>query len=376
MATNVGCAPNCLPVSGFSIEAGYPTFDVTPNEIRATLVGYVPWLDLNSFVASIFPPSTIVSGTLYQYLGQQLPGWNNLRATKLKILPVNPGDITDNAVPPIYPVSDYTGTTIKMPVYNHAKVELTYENVKNQPTNPNDPVPYLTHRWSVGGQIIALNEGGSCWDKLLYKFDETGAASSLPVDASGPVARNWIGREAKLDECRSHILLTQIEHEVKWSRVIRPPVTAIRNCMNKVNTAPLTLVTGVVPVECMHLSGAQLQTQVLTDGTYAMELVYRFSEQQVYAMDQTAVGGWNHFFYQGGSDRITVGGSGAYSGQYCRYTPAGFYRLERQFVRPQSHDDCNVFEAGGEKIDLITGYQQLTAIYPKADFSALFRPEP
>lgn len=360
MGTNIGAFPNCSPTSGFSIESG-PTFDITANESRAFLTGWVPWDDLAAFAASIFPPSTIIGGSLFQYLGQAFPGWPNLRCTNLKITPLNPGDIIDNQVPASYPVLDYTGESIKLPIYNFAHVELTYENVKNQPTNPDDPVPYLTHRWSIGGEVLTLGRGGSVWDKLLYKTE------TVPVSPSDPEYRNWVGRQVD-EDTKAHILIAQIEHEITWPRVIRPPFTAIRNCLSHVNAANMSFITGQCPTETLLFPGAQVQTQVMSDGTFAMEMVYRFSEKRVFAMDQDAPGGWNHFFYQGASNRVGVG-------EYaeCIFAPAGFYRLERQVNNPFS--DCN-FAFGYNMDDLVIGYQEETAIYPKADFTALFRPEP
>jgi hypothetical protein len=361
MSTNIGAYPNASPTSGFSVEAGYPTFDISSNESRATVCGWVPWDDLAAFATSIFPPSQIISGNLYQYLGQAFPGWPNLRCTNLKIIPVNAGDLIANVAPAISPVLDYTGTSIKLPVYNHAHVELTYENLKNQPVNDTDPVPYLTHRWSIGGEVITLGRGGSVWDKLLYKTE------TVPVLPSDPTYRNWVGRQVD-EDTKAHVLIAQIEHEVTWPRVVRPPFTAIRNCIGHVNSSQLNFITGQVAVETLLFPGAQVQTQVMSDGTYAMEMVYRFSEKRVFAMDQDAPGGWNHFFYQGASNKV---GTGPYA--ECIFAPAGFYRLERQVNNPFS--DCN-FAFGYNYDDLVIGYQDETAIYQKADFTKLFKPEP
>lgn len=369
LGTNLGCYPNGTPTSGFSIDPSSMTGDITPNQSRALIAGWVPWDDLPAFAASIFPPSQIISGVLYQFLGQAYPGWPNLRATRMTFAPCNVGDQIDLRAPATFPVMDYTGTSIKLPIFNHARVEITYENVQNQPTNNDDPVPYLMHRWSLGGQTYTFGRGGAIWDRLLFKDED------VPVTESDPAYRNWIGVPVDSDY-QAHFTVALIEHEITWPRVIRPPFTAIRDCYNKVNDDTVTFVTGSIPTECLLFLGGNIQTQILSDGSYAMELIYRFSERRVFAMDQEAPGGWNHFPYQGGVHTLGRApyGSDAEDDE-CIFSPSGFYRLEKQVADPYTTDICQFYFIDNAD-DFTTGYQDATAIYPKADFSALFRPEP
>lgn len=385
--TNVGCSPACTPSSGFSIEAGYPTWDWSPNEARATIKGWVPWADLTAFVADMFPPSTIVTGVLYQYLGKAFPGLPNLRATNLKILPYGGGGtpvVIDNQPPPAFGVNDYTGDPMTLPVYDHAYIEITYENVKNQPVSSADPVPYLTHRWAIGGEVLALGKGGSCWDRLFYKYNSSGGSA---YDGSGnPILtgsfssltdsqkREYLG--VRVDEdTKAHIVIPHITHEITWPRVINPPFTAVRQCVQHVNNANLTLSTGVVPPECMLFLGGEIETVVLSDGSFAMNMKYRFQERQIYdPMDQTAVAGWNHFYHQGASSPNVIAGYGT---DECRICPAGFYRLERMVNTPRMQASACSFSFPTSSVtDLSVGYHDETAIYQKANFANLFKPEP
>lgn len=403
----------CIGTEVFCVEAGYPKFSGGQDGQQAVVKGWVNYDEYPDFIAQMQPPSTYDSGTgamTIQY-GAQLPGHPFLRVTEWEAepWPVHTSEQDDN---------DY----FKAPLMY---VTLTFRFVKQQinsgedpdSTNP-DPVPYLIHRLSVGGQVLSLDNDGLMWDDIRRTIS-SGSWTKDPFFGAGDPEEECDNSKRQkvgvpvgmLEKINAVLQIPHIEHEITWPRVPRPPFSKIKTYVGKVNSVAMSFQTGVIPVECLLFTGARVQQTVMSNGEVSWELVYSFAERQVTARDQEATGGWNHFFrvskpriiypyavngmpggisddYNG--SRYSVSSyPGPYTGHsdivgdaydhwtYCPNLP-GFYRLE---LNPGSNEDHCIDEEydsvnGVGKITLKTGYYDDLAIFKKADLNDLFAPEP
>ena len=403
--------PKQIAFKTFTLLGGYPTYKIEHGGMSAERRGILPWDQLDSFVQSILPPSTYIGGNYTYQKGVQFPNRPNLRACSLDIKPYVDRTRVQEALGPDYK-HDYWDVTI-------------YYKSDND--------PYFSHNWSAGGEVFTVAESGLAWDSIYYGFSSSGTTlGSSPnvasFDSKGIGVLRGV-RPAQSDKLTPRLLVPHIEHQITWHRVVRPPYTAIRRCLGKVNGPKLSssgipvvvngvaddgslmLRTGKVPKECMLLGGVQINRIVLVDGNWSFEIVYKMSERQVEAEDQTDKGGWNHYFRAAAKKIIDVRfipsnfqGVGDYETSYCTGGP-GFYRLEKTADRPVS--TSTIFDKDGiptqvnpcdssaavvpdyfsstltynEYVDkyfknYTTGYQKETAIYQQEDFDGLFLPEP
>lgn len=393
----------CIPGSVFEIEAGYPKFKGSNDGQEAVVKGWVNYDEYNDFIAQVQPPSTAVGGTQVIQYGAQLPGYAYLRLTDWEAEPY-PG----NRPLPDLDTKNYR----KHPLMY---VTLVFRFVKQQgtggttPTNP-DPAPFLIHRWSIGGQVLSLDNQGLMWDDLRRKMSSGDSdpffkktVGTTTYEESRESKRQKVGAGvAQTDKVNAIKLIPHIEHEITWPRVPRPAFTYMKEAVGKVNKFEMTFRTGKVPPECLLFTGARIQETVMSNGGTSWELVMSFSERQVKARDQAAPGGWNHFFrsnkssiiypYAGtdpiggvftdppvtspvaGHSKITVDGHDIWYS--CTNLP-GFYRLE---LNPGLPDGVCIKETmvAGQLvgIDLQTGYLDDLAIFEVYDMRRLWLPEP
>ena len=418
-----------LKYTEFTLLGGYPTYKIEHGGMSAERRGILPWNKLDQFVKETLPPSTYAGGNYTFLKGAKFPNRDNLRACSLDIKP-----FVDKArsLEPNGP--DY--------VHDYWDVTIYYKS---------DNDPYFSHNWSSGGEVFTVAESALCWDNILPTLTTTGGFGwSLDVFQSGlNTSVNLTGtnaqadgnlgivrgvRPAQSDKLTPRMLVPHIEHQVTWHRVMRPPYTAIRACLGKVNgpkiyklddvaaqaalTTPVVVVagtekpdsdvvnfrTGPVPRECLLFTGCQINRIVQVDGNWSYELVYKFSERQVEAQDQYSKGGWNHFFRAAQRKPVNVStnqGAVKFFMSVCTGKP-GFYRLEKtggyikdevkSFVDNQSNPIDDPCATGGAipdppvpvtedylKLwypDLVLGYQKEIAIYQQEWFGALFVPEP
>lgn len=392
----------CISSGVFAIEAGYPTFKGGQDGLEGVIRGWINYDEWQDFINQIQPPSTYVGGNMVVQYGAEMPGFPFLRCT----------DWEAERYPKEAPTNELDGDNyFKHPLMY---VTLYFRFVKQHATggtgagsNP-DPVPYLIHRWSAGGQILSLDNKGLMWDDIRRKL--SGGDSEPFFDAGGgneeSVAskRQRVGVSAGQDERINAVLqIPHIEHEITWPRVPRPPFSIIKQYVGCVNQFEMNFRTGRIPPECLLFTGAKVQETVMSNGETSWELVYTFAERQVVARDQAARGGWNHFFRSKTSSQVypylleddpetTFTEAGAGSGPFagfslddddipewfaCSGLP-GFYRLELNpgvASLPCMPEELNSISLL-ERIDLQTGYLDSLAIFKKKPFINLFRPEP
>lgn len=254
--------------------------------------GTTDWADIDQFAVELMPISS--GGAGGQNAGAALPGNSQLRVVEFSFEPYGNTQITGQTAAGINTYSKAQWTiTYERPAYSKDDAEATADG---------DPVPFLSHIWSGGGEFLTLPHDNLVW------FDDGGQVN---------------------EDANAGIWVTTIEHQVTWHRVSNPPFSDIRNTLGKVNSAQVDFQTGPIAAETLLFLQPQIRREVMSSGNRAWEVNYRFSERRVVAQDQTAPGGWNHFFRNDGS-------------------MGGFYRI--QSATP------------GTSLD----------IYEKTDFSVLF----
>lgn len=285
---------------------GSPSFEVRPDGASAERCGLIAWNDLDVLIAEVFPPSEPGAGSLGQAAGAPFPGRPHLRAESIRIQPFG-----DRIVGP-----DTSQEFASFPEYAQGVLTIRYVTPKAAQTEDEsegegDPVPFLRHRWSVGGEFLSLPASGLEWAE---------SSDVVPEDINAGV------------------FVPTIEHEILMPRVVAPPFSIIRDRVGTVNAASLAFSTGTIDPETLLFLGAEIEREVMSDGSRAWNMTYRFSERRVYPQDQNPAtagfGGWNHCWLAGSAD-------------------GGWFRLLR---KNSSGSDQNLFR--------------------KTSFDELFKPEP
>lgn len=254
----------------FNEISGSPKRIHTSVNAEAVRFGIIAWADIDALIAQVLP-STINAGIVVeQGAGIAFPGVGFLRADSMEFVPH-----FDEDDPQTGPDTNQDFDTL--PTYLNALATINYTTQRfATEEQEEDPVLFLTHRWSIGGEFLGI--GG---ESVLWDLDNEQAADVEPA-----------------------VFVPTIEHEITWTHVENPPFSIIRDRIGKVNDAALTFKTGTITTETLAFVGAELQRQVLSDGVRAWEVTYRFSERRVVSLDEDAdlsgpspgVGGWNHFW--------------------------------------------------------------------------------
>jgi hypothetical protein len=292
------------------------------------VVEQIPWADTIPRLREIFPLSTSSAIGLPEI--DPFFGIYRASSVKMRAQGQEPKQIGKN-------IGFSAG--VKIPVYDHNIFTITYSSIENSYSDgedrSNDPVPFLSHSWSAGGEVITMENADMTW-------------------TGGDKAR------AHAAASNANFIVPTIEHSITWHRVMSPPFAAIRTAMGKVNENTMDLDTGVnIWPETLLFLGAELSRDFLTDGSRVWQVVYKFSERRVETgrkssrvglspasknsdgvglyisggqryspspgvgstdedsnlpLVTSTIGGWNHFFRQN---------SGATSSTYA----PGFYRL-------------------------------------------------
>lgn len=271
----------------FDEDASSPVFQIRADRSSARRVGRIAWGDTPQLVADMFPPTIVGGSTITVGIGAPFPGWDWLRASAIQVEPY-----------PECPTGPDTSQDIEsIPDYKMALVTIDYESINFPIEEPSDgdPVPFLTHRWSLGGEFLTLES---------HQLE-------------------WCDEEKVPDHTTGGVLVPIIEHEVHWPRVINPPFSAMRSRLGKVNDADFQLATGTAQQETLLFLGAELKRDVMSNGARAWDLTYRFSERRVSPKEDTCdeleVGGWNHFWRDDGCSRVNNTGN----------AKAGWYRMQK-----------------------------------------------
>lgn len=244
---------------------GSPTFNFTKTESSAKRILRVNW-DLISDISQTLFGSVFIAGIgVVRNSIHTFPGKPWLVLDSMSVEPIDPGKPT--------------ATTIAGSITNSydsgAKLTLNYKTVPwDQEDDQNDDDPdtpegtYMTHRWSLSGEIMTLPHRGLEWEFANADTDKTVAADLAPGQ-----------------------ILPTIEHQFTWHFVPDPPFSAIRSSYGKVNAGAFS---GAAKETLLFL-GAEASRDITTEGERTWTLDYRFQEKAVKAGDGTVVT-WNHFY--------------------------------------------------------------------------------
>lgn len=304
-----------MPVARVPV-GGYPRFNFTPRSGSITWKWRINWSDVSAFLYEIFPASTNTS--IYQSEAEPLS--QKLFASSVEIEPLG-GDAARFSTGIN---GDYTHSNLYQ---NGAVATVTYSTPEsnlsdsgNSPnSNGNDPVPFLSHSWSCGGEYINFDDQA----KLTWgTFDPAGIGNST-ARLSFPVASNDTARGVE-----AGFSIPTIEHQIRWSKVKKPPFEIIRECIGCVNSDAIWLrTTGskrpILP-ECMMFVGAELSQDVFADGSKGWEMTYRFSERIIKA-EQLAKS--STYYYTNPPTNTTFAAINSYIPSALAYgtIPSGYY---------------------------------------------------
>lgn len=218
--------------------------DITPTSGTVTTSMIIAWSSVPALLAEVFPPSSAVT----PFAAELDPYFGIFRANRLTFK--NLSNRTTNL----------TGTGVAN--FDKARVTITYSSVQIEPPQDQDeadadgdPVPFLTHSIGIGGEYITFGQE----NELYWKLATQKNGPSLGVDAGFPIV--------------------QLEHQIHWHRVLNPPFEAIRNRTGKINQTAMNFATGTAKPGTMLFLGAELSRDIMSDGTRAWDVTYRFSER-------------------------------------------------------------------------------------------------
>lgn len=248
-----------------------PSFQFEPYASTAQRRGLISWSDYLDFIDEIFPPNLTAGTGVVQRIGVQLS--DDLPFLRAK-------SITAKAKGTKITGPDTSTTFSTLNQFEKMEVTINYYTPQystgqipqtGQSTNPADPVPYLSHEWTIGGEFITVPGDNLQWPNGDKVEEDVSIGQFVPT----------------------------IEHGITWDRVPTPPFDDIRSCIGKVNSATVTFKTGQPTKETLLFLGCGITFQVMTDGTEAWKLQYKFSEKRVTASDSgtfgETYGGWNHY---------------------------------------------------------------------------------
>ena len=243
---------------------GSPSGSMQNGIYTITIKGTTSWSDRDAFAFGLMPIATsvgssygakLIANPFFRVVGFAWEGMGGLQASDTEGLNT-------------YRLASWT---IQAHVPLGQNVDLT------QPYTPPDPVPWLIHRWSVGGQYLTLPNRSLQW------------ASDLAVP-SGPG--------------RGGVFVPSIEHSITWPRLLQPPRAAIRSCVGTINSVAMQFSTGLINVGQLMFLGAESEQENLSNGTLATNLVYKFSERPL-VVGSTPIT-WNHFYRDDAKSSITT----------------------------------------------------------------------
>lgn len=257
----------------FDELGGSPTYNFRPFGSTGRRMAKIPQNKLGDLITHLFPDGETPTAISSDY------PW--LIAQALIVEPFASEE--EKIASPIQSNLDYASVN----AYDALKVTIEYGTFQaGQSEQQNeDPVLLLEHRWTAGGEFLTVPSAGLEWGDEFDVRPEVDAGFVVPT----------------------------FEQQITWPRVENPPFAAIRNAIGSVNNADMVFRTGVAAPETSLFLGAEMHRTVLTSGTLAWDVTYRFSEKRVPLSGETAadvkdtiggedgaddllVGGWNHFF--------------------------------------------------------------------------------
>lgn len=258
-----------MPVTATDIS-GSPTGGYDNRGLYARRIVRVDWDDIDAFAAELMPASISYGGGIIQYPGGSFSTGNpNLRVSSFTWKPEHgpQSQITN-------PGSCGTGAA---PTYEYALFEIEYRYPQSPQDNSaattrGDPVPFLEHRVTSGGQLITLEQDSS--------------ATNLWV---------WESGQNVPDDVPINVFIGTTQHSVTWPRVPAPNWPNLEQFKGTVNDAAFSLRGYSYPEESLLYLNYDMTEIVMTNGSVAYNLTLHFEGKLVRLTDDT-YGGHNHFW--------------------------------------------------------------------------------
>lgn len=233
-------------------------------------MGTTAYEDIDAFRQELMPPTVTFGTNQNQFFGAALPNDPRFRVTAFDWQPLPGGQLlgTDGFGMPLYELAEWV-IEYQIPVFE----------APNTPNNP-DPVGFLTHEWTGGGEFLTLEN-----QSLAFK-------TSTEFVPAGP-------------EVKPGIFIPTVEMNVTWDRVVNPNFAIISDLIGKVNNNYFQLRTGIAEPETLLFLAPHLTQQIMSDGAKAYKVGFKFSKRKVPAadggIDGNNIGGWNHYWWEGDS---------------------------------------------------------------------------
>lgn len=236
------------------------SLSITHDQATAQEIYLIRVQDIDDFCLESFPLPTFV-GLLF------FPGWP-------RKLPGNPYLLTKQV--------DIEGLTDELPTdmwrvdtgapagtyQDIVKATITYEAKPSEDNfNPQDPVTWLKHSVTTGGEFLCLSPKNTKWE-----------SSGDMKDFHTPITK----------------ILPTIEHSLDWSYVLYPPWTTIRNYLGTVNDAVIPLFNNA-PEETVLFTSLTGDQSYTLQGAMPWNLSYKFSERHITEGSDDQIG-WNHVY--------------------------------------------------------------------------------
>lgn len=245
--------------------------------------------DAYAFALELAPLTVVLGNQIVQVGGASFPdfpaarvssfNWEPYYGDRTKIASATPTTAMTLSSSPAY--YDYVKFNV-----NYAVPEASQDGDDDA---DEDPVPFLRHRISSGGQLLTVPSSDDDDQKWVWQTDD-GTPVDIPDDVPIPV------------------MVSTSSHSVTWPRVIQPNWRALEGLKGHVNSAAMTLRNYPHAPETVLYLNYDAQRDVLADGTRAWEITIHFETKEVTASvaqwnkvsgsweDVAVVGGHNHYW--------------------------------------------------------------------------------
>lgn len=271
----------------------------------------VAWTDIDAFVAELLPISTTTGSQVSQVLGAEFPYITGLYVDDFEIAPfyANKDRITNSVVPVEYADALFTVKYSAPPFFAEG-------GTFPQPVET-DPVTFLEHKTTSGGQLLSLEASAGYW-KYIHR-------STVDTDPS-PTAEEYLEIvHASVPEGTSlPVLVTTSQHSVHWPRVPRPNWPNLNNYKGHVNESVFYLGGYPYQPETLMYLNYDREDKVMSNRFPVHDLTLHFEGKEVRNPDPTIndengvpirvdeLGGHNHYWNKavGAWMKVATGVSG------------------------------------------------------------------
>lgn len=265
-----------MPVTATDV-AGSPTGGQDAQGRFGRRVVLVNWSDVDAYCQELIPPT---SGIVQQPAASFSATDTNLRVASYTWAPYwgesdRPTNPSDCGTAP--------------PTYTYAKFTIDYR----YPTSPQDnsaatsrgdPVPFLEHSVTGGGQLLLLRQDSTATSRWQWEYGQ-----DVPDTEDTPIS----------------VMLGTNQHSVFWPRVVTPNWTNLEKFRSTINSGTFKLRGYTYPAETLLYLGYDFGETVMSNGAVAYNVRLNFESKTV-QLDDGSFGGHNHFWDKSVSEWIKV----------------------------------------------------------------------